>query len=59
MGTYERMLGGRDKRKEWKDARKPEISEYNKSYYQNNYENIQARRKIQRVGNRKNAILGF
>ena len=59
MGTYERMLGGRDKRKEWKDARKPEISEYNKNYYKQNYSQIQARRQVQRVANRKNSILGF
>lgn len=59
MGTFEKMYGGRDKRKEWKDARKPEISDYNKNYYKTNYPKIQARRQVQRVANRKNPILGF
>lgn len=60
MGTYERMLGGRDPRSEWRKAHKVQTSDYNKKYYKDNYDTkIKPRRDVQRVSNRKNQILGF
>ena len=60
MGRFERMYGGRDARKEWRNAHKSETSAYNSAYYKQNYDTkIKPRRDVQRVANRKNPILGF
>lgn len=60
--NLEKMFGGQDKEKKWKQDNAPHISKYNQKYYAKNQKSIQAHRKQVRKVNRmkkQNSILPY
>ena len=59
MGNFEKMLTGRDPKKEWKKQHKPEEKKYNKNYYATNKKQIKAQRQNRRIANKSAMNFGF
>lgn len=59
MGNFEKMLTGRDPKKEWKKQHKPQEQAYNKNYYKTNKPRIQQQRQNRRIANKSAMSFGF
>lgn len=59
MGNFEKMIGGIDKKRDWKNQHKPEEKAYNSNYYKTNKPRIQQQRQNRRIANKASMSFGF